>query len=88
MVCNACGRETQDAHLFCGTCGTSLLHAPFAIPGAEGTLNFTRITRVYPAQPERHRTYKSEPPISSERTGVLADTSSPQDFEAAGLRKP
>lgn len=83
MVCNACGRETQDAHLFCGTCGTSLPHAPLAIPGAESTLNFTRIPRIYPAQSVQPRTYNGEPSISSERKGVLVDTSSPPDFDAA-----
>jgi hypothetical protein len=84
VVCNACGRKTQDAHLFCGTCGTSLPHAPLAIAGAESTLNFTRIPRIYPVQSERQQTHKGESSISSERTGVLVDTSSPPNGDAAG----
>ncbi len=85
VVCNACGRETKNAHLFCGTCGTSLPHAPLAIPGAESTLTFTRSLRICPAQSEPHRTYKDELSISSERTGVLVETSNSPDFDAAGF---
>ena len=80
VVCNACGRETKNAHLFCGTCGTSLPHAPLAIPGAESTLTFTRSLRICPAQSEPHRTYKDELSISSERTGVLVETSNSPDL--------
>ena len=82
MVCNACGHETQDSHLFCGTCGTSLPHPPFAVPGAESTLSFTRIPQVASARSERQRTYEAEPSkIPRAGSGVLVEVTSPSETD-------
>lgn len=52
MVCNACGHENQDGHPFCGMCGTPLPHPPLTTPGAQSTLDFTRVPRDGPTQSE------------------------------------
>ena len=43
MVCSACGFENGSAMRFCGMCGTPLPHAPLTTPGAQSTLNLTRV---------------------------------------------
>ena len=86
MVCNACGHETQDSHLFCGTCGTSLPHPPFAVPGAESTLSFTRIPQVASARSEQQRTDETEPSkIARAGSGVLVEVTSPSESDTGAL---
>lgn len=43
MVCSACGYENQEAMRYCVMCGMPLPHRPLTTPGAQSTLNFTRI---------------------------------------------
>ena len=43
MVCSACGFENATGMRFCGMCGTPLPHRPLTAPGAQGTLNLTRV---------------------------------------------
>ncbi len=43
MVCSSCGFENPRSMRFCGMCGTPLPHAPLTAPGAQSTLNFTRV---------------------------------------------
>ena len=43
MVCSACGFENQTGNRFCGMCGTPLPHRPLTTPGAQSTLNYTRV---------------------------------------------
>lgn len=43
MVCSGCGYENQAGMRFCGMCGTPLPHRPLTTPGAQSTLNYTRV---------------------------------------------
>ena len=43
MVCSSCGFENQKDLRFCGMCGTPLPYRPLIAPGAQSTLNFTRV---------------------------------------------
>ncbi len=43
MVCSACGYENQAGMRFCGMCGMPLPHRPLTTPGAQSTLNYTRV---------------------------------------------
>ncbi len=43
MVCSACGFENESGMRFCGMCGTPLPHRPLTTPGAQSTLNLTRV---------------------------------------------
>ena len=43
MVCSACGYENQVGHRFCGMCGMPLPHRPLTAPGANSTLDLTRV---------------------------------------------
>ncbi len=43
MVCSACGYENQAGHRFCGMCGIPLPHRPLTAPGANSTLDLTRV---------------------------------------------
>ena len=43
MVCSSCGFENQADMRFCGMCGTPLPHRPLTTPGAQSTLNLTRL---------------------------------------------
>lgn len=43
MVCSTCGFENQPSMRFCGMCGTPLPHRPLTTPGAQSTLNYTRV---------------------------------------------
>lgn len=43
MVCSACGFENQPNMRYCGMCGTPLPHRPLTTPGAQSTLNLTRV---------------------------------------------
>ncbi len=43
MVCSACGFENAGSMRFCGMCGTPLPHRPMTTPGAQSTLNMTRV---------------------------------------------
>ena len=43
MVCSACGYENQAGHRFCGMCGVPLPHRPLTAPGANSTLDLTRV---------------------------------------------
>lgn len=43
MVCSACGFDNQAGMRFCGMCGTPLPHRPLTTPGAQSTLNLTRV---------------------------------------------
>ncbi len=43
MVCSACGFENQVGMRFCGMCGMPLPHRPLTTPGAQSTLNLTRV---------------------------------------------
>jgi Sel1 repeat len=43
VVCSACGYENQEAMRYCVMCGTPLPHRPLTTPGAQSTLNFTRV---------------------------------------------
>ena len=43
MVCSACGFENPTPMRFCGMCGMPLPHRPMTAPGAQSTLNLTRV---------------------------------------------
>jgi hypothetical protein len=43
VVCSACGYENQAGMRFCGMCGMPLPHRPLTTPGAQSTLNYTRV---------------------------------------------
>ena len=43
MVCSACGYENQAGMRFCGMCGMPLPHRPLTAPGAQSTLDYTRV---------------------------------------------
>ncbi len=43
MVCTACGYENQAGMRFCGMCGMPLPHRPLTTPGAQSTLDYTRV---------------------------------------------
>ena len=43
MVCSACGYENDAGMRFCGMCGMPLPHRPLTTPGAQSTLNYTRV---------------------------------------------
>lgn len=43
MVCSACGYENLAGHRFCGMCGVPLPHRPLTAPGANSTLDLTRV---------------------------------------------
>lgn len=43
MVCSSCGFENQSAMRYCVMCGMPLPHRPLSTPGAQSTLNFTRV---------------------------------------------
>lgn len=43
MVCSACGFENPGTMRFCGMCGMPLPHRPMTTPGAQSTLNMTRV---------------------------------------------
>lgn len=71
MDCNACGHENQDGHPFCGMCGTPLPHPPLTTPGAQRTLDFTRVPRDGRKQSEFAEMAR---PAESARGGVSAAT--------------
>lgn len=43
MVCSACAFENPAGMRFCGMCGMPLPQRPITAPGAQSTLNFTRV---------------------------------------------
>ena len=43
MVCSSCGFENLKGMRFCGMCGTPLPFRPLTAPGAQSTLNLTRV---------------------------------------------
>lgn len=43
MVCSACAYENPPGMRFCGMCGMPMPHKPITAPGANSTLNFTRV---------------------------------------------
>ena len=75
MVCSACGFDNPSAMRFCGMCGIPLPHRPITAPGAQSTLNFTRVpvdmgvaTRGRGSDSER-RTILVETPSANEDAG-------------------
>ena len=52
MVCSACGFDNPAAMRFCGMCGMPLPHRPITAPGAQSTLNFTRVPVELRVAPE------------------------------------
>lgn len=43
MVCSNCGSENPGVNRFCGMCGTPLPQRPITAPGAQSTLDLTRL---------------------------------------------
>jgi Sel1 repeat len=64
VVCSACGYENQVGHRFCGMCGMPLPHPPLTAPGANSTLNLTRVPL---------ETSSGTQHSASGRTGVLTE---------------
>lgn len=74
LVCSSCGFENQTGMRFCGMCGTPLPHKPLTAPGAQSTLNFTRVPfEVHAPQQEQSATTSSS---SSSSTGAVVAESS------------
>lgn len=71
MVCSACGFENQGEMRYCGMCGTPLPHRPLTTPGAQSTLNFTRV----PLESGSTWADQSRGASASSRTGVLEPSS-------------
>ena len=74
MTCTSCGYENQAGHRFCGMCGTPLPHPPFTTPGAQSTLNLTRVPHETRMQNERGGTTVAAEPIVQETPAHTADT--------------
>ncbi|MGB8887540.1 MAG: hypothetical protein WCC87_12505 [Candidatus Korobacteraceae bacterium] len=74
MVCSACGYENQVGHRFCGMCGIPLPHRPLTAPGANSTLNLTRVPL---------ETGSGTQHSASGRTGLLTETPKSEDSRAA-----
>jgi TPR repeat protein len=77
VVCSACGYENQVGHRFCGMCGMPLPHPPLTAPGANSTLNLTRVPL---------ETGSGTQHSASGRTGVLTEIPHSGDSQAAGSR--
>ena len=60
MVCSACGHESPSGNRFCGMCGTPLPHPPLSTPGAQGTVDLTRVPREGPLSDQRESTEAAE----------------------------
>ncbi len=71
MVCSTCGFDNQLGMRFCGMCGTPLPHRPITAPGANSTLNFTRVP--FDASLGTRDQYPES--TSSKASGVLVETS-------------
>jgi hypothetical protein len=71
VVCSACGYENQTGHRFCGMCGMPLPHSPLTAPGANSTLDLTRVPF------EKHSGSLS----TSGRTGILSEASHSRDSQ-------
>jgi hypothetical protein len=71
VVCSACGFENQGEMRYCGMCGTPLPHRPLTTPGAQSTLNFTRV----PLESGSTWADQSRGASASSRTGVLEPSS-------------
>jgi hypothetical protein len=65
VVCSACGFDNPLEMRFCGMCGTPMPHRPITAPGAQSTLNFTRIP-VDSRGTSEHSTTSSHRPASLE----------------------
>jgi Sel1 repeat len=70
--------RTLDAHRFGGTSGTSLSQPPLTVPGAESTLNWSRISRLEPPCSEQEETTKTDSSISKGPTDTLFEIPSPE----------
>jgi hypothetical protein len=71
VVCSACGYENQEAMRYCVMCGMPLPHRPLTTPGAQSTLNFTRI----PVESGSIVFEQGRSGTGSSRTGVLEPSS-------------
>ena len=60
MVCSACGHESPSGNRFCGMCGTPLPHLPLSTPGAQGTIDLTRVPREGPVSDQRESAEAAE----------------------------
>ena len=87
MVRNTHVLETLGVRLFYGTCETSLPHFPLTVPGAESTLNLSRIRWLGPPRSEQEDTNKTDSSISREPTGGLLERPSPSTSDTAGCPK-
>jgi len=68
VVCSSCGFENPAVMRYCGMCGMPLPQRPITAPGAQSTLNFTRV-------PVDAKLASHEGRVASEnRGGVLLET--------------
>ena len=70
MICSACGYENQGQMRYCVMCGMPLPHRPMTTPGAQSTLNFTRIPVESDSTHDQGRSV-----TGSSTTGVLEPSS-------------
>ncbi len=70
--------KTLDAHRFGGTSGTSLPQPPLTVPGAESTLNLSRISRLGPPRSGHEEATKTASSILEGPTGALFEMPSPE----------
>ncbi len=87
MVRKTCALRTLDAHRFGGTSGTSLSQPPLTVPGAESTLNWSRISRLEPPSSEQEETTKTDWGILKEPTDTLFDIPSPERSDTDGCQE-
>jgi hypothetical protein len=66
VVCSACAFENQAGMRFCGMCGMPLPQRPITAPGAQSTLNFTRV-------PVDARTTREQSGSQQQGGGVLLE---------------
>jgi len=66
VTCTSCGYENPAGHRFCGMCGTPLPHPPLTTPGAQSTLNLTRVPQETRRQNERGGASAAAGPIVQE----------------------
>ena len=93
VVCSSCGFDNQSGMRFCGMCGIPLPQRPITAPGAQSTLNFTRVPVDPRAIRETGTTYHDLASTSAETPAEpakpsAASTTSDREATAANSNLP
>ncbi len=87
MVGTTRALKTLDAHPFGGTSGTSLPQQPLTVPGAESTLNLSRISRLGPPRSKLEETNQTDSSVLKGPTGALIEMPSSERSDTDGYQR-